>query len=203
MITIVNYNMGNLGSIQNMLSKVGARSLVTNDKTELRKATKLILPGVGAFDSAILSLRKLEIYEVVKEVVLDKGVPVLGICLGMQLLTQNSEEGSLPGFGFIDAVTKKFHFEDPKMKIPHMGWNLVRQKKESRLFQEMYAEPRFYFVHSYAVRCECEDDVLLSTDYGHEFVSGFEHRNILGVQFHPEKSHKFGIKLFKNFVEYY
>jgi glutamine amidotransferase len=204
MITIIDYGMGNLGSIANMIKKVGGKSVITSNKDEIKKAKKLLLPGVGAFDNAVKNLKNLDLWDLIKEKVLVDRVPIMGICLGMQLLTKGSEEGKLEGFGFIDAYTKKFTFENNKLKIPHMGWNIVKLQKTSKLFQGMEnQENRFYFVHSYAVECYEEKDILTTTFYGYEFVSSFEKENIIGCQFHPEKSHKFGMALFKNFVERY
>ena len=196
--------MGNLGSIANMIKKVGGKSIVTSDKQEVEKAKKIILPGVGAFDNAVLNLKKLDLWEIIKEKALVEKVPIMGICLGMQLLTKGSEEGKLEGFGFIDAYTKRFVFQEKKLKVPHMGWNLVKIQKDSKLFEGMEnQENRFYFVHSFAVECNEKQDILAITKYGYEFVSSFERENIIGCQFHPEKSHKFGMALFKNFMEKY
>jgi len=205
MITIINYGMGNLGSVKNMLKKVGESSIIASDKETIREATKILLPGVGAFDNAIKNLHDLDIFSLIKDKVLEEKTPIMGICLGMQLLTKGSEEGSKKGFGFIDAEAKKFNFDgiDKKLFIPHMGWNTVKVQKESMLFKKDEADPRFYFVHSYAVQCNDSEDILTTTKYGYEFVSGFEKDNIIGFQFHPEKSHKFGMQLFKSFVRNY
>jgi len=204
MITIINYDMGNLGSVANMIKKVGGKSIITADISEIKEAKKLILPGVGAFDNGVNKLKEFGLWDIIKEKVLVEKVPIMGICLGMQLLTKGSEEGDLEGFGFIDAYAKKFKFENSELKIPHMGWNLVKLQKSSKLFEGMEREEnRFYFVHSFAVDCEDKDDILGITHYGYDFVSSFERNNIIGCQFHPEKSHKFGVALFKNFVENY
>ena len=204
MIVIVDYGMGNLGSIRNMIRKVGGKSVITSDKSEIKEASKIILPGVGTFDNAVKNLEKLGLIDIIKEKVLVEKVPILGICLGMQLLTKGSEEGYLEGFGFIDAETKRFNFKDKDLKIPHMGWNVVKLQKRSRLFEGMEnQENRFYFVHSYYVDCFDKRDILTTTFYGIEFISSFEKENIIGCQFHPEKSHKFGMQLLKNFVEKY
>ena len=204
MITIIDYGMGNLGSVANMIKKVGGKSLITSDKEKIKNAKKLLLPGVGAFDNAVKNLKDLGLWDLIKEKVLVEKVPIMGICLGMQLLTNGSEEGELEGFGFINAYTKKFRFEKNNLKIPHMGWNVVKLQKKSKLFDGMEnQENRFYFVHSFAVECQEKQDILTTTNYGYEFVSSFEKENIIGCQFHPEKSHKFGMALFKNFVENY
>ena len=204
MIRIIDYGMGNLGSVANMIKKVGGKSLITSNKDKIKKAKKILLPGVGAFDNAVKNLKDLDLWDLIKEKVLVEKVPIMGICLGMQLLTKGSQEGNLEGFGFINAYTKKFTFEDNKLKVPHMGWNTVKIQKKSRLFEGMETqENRFYFVHSYYVDCFDKEDILTTTFYGIEFVSSFERENIIGCQFHPEKSHRFGMQLLKNFVEKY
>ncbi len=203
MITIVDYGMGNVGSIKNMLKKVGYSSIITSQISEIKNATKLILPGVGSFDNSVKQLSDLNLIETLTEKVLDEKIPVMGICLGMQLMTKNSEEGTLGGLGWINAKTIKFKFkQDSSLKVPHMGWNIVKIEKESKIFQGMYDhENRFYFVHSYHVVCDNPEDVLTSTFYDYNFTSAFEKDNIIGVQFHPEKSHKFGMQILKNFAE--
>lgn len=206
MITIIDYGMGNLGSVTNMIKKVGGTSIVTSKISEIEKATKILLPGVGSFDKAMQNLQNLNLVEVLKKKVLQDKTPIMGICLGMQLLTKMSEEGKLNGLGFVDAVVEKFDFTslNNAFPIPHMGWNRVYIQKDSQLLQENEErENRFYFVHSYAVKCNNFQDILTTTNYGYEFVSSFEKDNIIGCQFHPEKSHKFGMKLFTNFVENY
>ena len=204
MITIIDYGMGNLGSVANMIKKVGGKSIITSNKEDIKNAKKILLPGVGAFDNAVKNLKSLDLWDLIKEKVLEEKISIIGICLGMQLLTKGSEEGDLEGFGFIDAYAKKFKFENSDLKIPHMGWNIVRLQKKSKLFEGMEKEEnRFYFVHSFAVECNNKEDILTITNYGYDFVSSFEKGNIIGCQFHPEKSHKFGMKLFKNFVENY
>lgn len=204
MITIVDYKTGNLGSIQNILKRIGEQSVVTSDKDQIANATKLILPGVGAFDTGMRNLIDLDLVDVLNNKVVKEKTPVLGICLGMQLLSKGSEEGELEGLGWIDARTIKFRFEDSiEYKTPHMGWNFIKQYKPSRLLEEMFSDPRFYFVHSYYFKTENPEDILTSTTYEIEFTSAVEKENILGVQFHPEKSHKFGMKLLKNFVDFY
>lgn len=200
MITIVNYGLGNLGSIENMLRKIGAKTVVCSRPDELMKAKKIILPGVGSFDRGMSQLKKLGLMDALNQKVIVEKVPVLGICLGMQLMTNSSEEGVLEGLGWINATTTKFQFSSVDFKVPHMGWNDVCVKRSnSCLFSDMYPEPRFYFVHSYYVECEDESDVLTETVYGAAFASGIEHGNIYGVQFHPEKSHKYGMKLLENY----
>jgi glutamine amidotransferase len=200
-IAIVNYGMGNLASINNMLKKIGAKSEITSDPARIRSAQKLILPGVGAFDTGMKRLADLGLTDVLNEQVKQQGVPVLGICLGMQLMTIGSEEGALSGLSWIDADTRRFQpLEGSAFKVPHMGWNVVRPEKPSVLLRDSIGEQRFYFVHSYYVCCRNRADVLLTSDFGGAFDAGFERENIMGVQFHPEKSHRFGMLLLRNFA---
>lgn len=203
MITIIDYGLGNLLSIQNMLKKAGYASTISSEENDIASASKLILPGVGAFDAGITNLRQRKLIDIIYKKVLEDNTPLLGICLGMQLMTKSSEEGKLPGLGLIDAQTIRLSFNDKNIKIPHMGWNIVEQKKESSLFYDMDGEKRFYFVHSYHVVCNDNNDILSSSPYGFDFTSSFERKNIVGVQFHPEKSHTFGMKLLRNFIEKY
>jgi glutamine amidotransferase len=203
MITIIDYGMGNLGSISNMLKRIGAQSMFTSASEEISGAEKIILPGVGHFDRAMENLDKLGLIETIKNKVLNDKTPILGICLGMQLMCMSSEEGTRQGLGLIDAVVKRFRFSHNNLKIPHMGWNIASPKKDSNLFINNQIDTRFYFVHSYYVVCNETNDTLTTTNHGFEFISSFEHNNIIGVQFHPEKSHRFGMELLKNFVEKY
>jgi len=202
LIVIIDYGMGNLGSIQNMLKKVNAHATISSDTKVIASADKLILPGVGSFDTAVTNLNRLELIPLLNERVIDGKTPLLGVCLGMQLLTRRSEEGIMPGLGWINAETIRFRFENEKLKIPHMGWNTVEiQKKDDPLFRDLSYEARFYFVHSYYVKCNDPSNVLTTTIYGSDFCSSVVKENIRGVQFHPEKSHKFGMKLLKNFAD--
>jgi glutamine amidotransferase len=198
---IINYNLGNPQSIKNMLGYLGIDAKISSDPSEIAKAERLLLPGVGHFQHGMEQLEEIGIIEVLNKAVLEDKKPILGICLGMQLLTKHSEEGNKDGLGFIDAQTLKFNLNDPLLKIPHMGWNTVKFNKESELTTEIRSNPRYYFVHSYYVDCKAKDDVLCTTNYGQEFVSGFQHENIFGLQFHPEKSHKFGMELLANFCK--
>jgi glutamine amidotransferase len=201
-VTIVDYGMGNLGSIANMIKKVGGTARISSDPGEIGGARRLILPGVGAFDSGMAQLRDRGLLDVLNRKALHEKVPVLGICLGMQLLTQRSEEGVLQGLGWIPAVTRKFSFPaDPgALRIPHMGWNEVLPQPGAALFGAAEGPWRFYFVHSYFVSCSDPSDVLCTTSYGSPFTSGVARGTILGVQFHPEKSHSYGMRLFRNFL---
>lgn len=205
MIVIVDYGVGNLASVYNMLKRLGIKSTISSDASVIESASKLILPGVGSFDVGMRNLAQRGLIEVLGARVLTQGVPILGICLGMQLLSLSSEEGLLPGLGWINAHTRKFSASanEAPIRIPHMGWNSVAISDESCvLTRELPAEPRFYFVHSYHVVCSNKGDVLGITHYGHAFTSMVHRRNIYGAQFHPEKSHKFGMALLSNFAKY-
>jgi len=202
MIAIIDYGMGNPWSIHNMLNRVGTPSVVTSDPHKILSAAKLILPGVGAFDPAMKSLSRLGLLPVLNKRVLGEKVPILGICLGMQIFSLRSEEGQLPGLGWIDAETVRFAFnkESAGFKVPHMGWNTIDACKRSYILDGLYEESRFYFVHSYHVRCSDNVNVLATARYGITFHAAVINGNIMGTQFHPEKSHKFGLRLLKNFA---
>jgi glutamine amidotransferase len=203
MVTVIDYGMGNLGSIINMLRKVNANAQVSSKKEDIQNADKLILPGVGAFDRGMTELQQRGLIPVIKEAVFDGRKPLLGICLGMQLLTKESEEGRLPGLGIIDAKTIRFQLpNDNSLRIPHMGWNTITTNKDHYLFRDFngYEEPRFYFVHEYHVVCANDAEILTHTNYGYDYASAIQKDNIIGVQFHPEKSHKFGMHFFRNFT---
>jgi glutamine amidotransferase len=200
MINIIDYGMGNLGSVRNMLARVGAESTITSDPDDVAVATKLILPGVGSFDHAMQRLKLLDLLPVLREKVLSEGIPILGLCLGMQLLTNRSEEGELPGLGWIDAQTRRFDVSDG-LPVPHMGWNTVEASAQAGILTDLPEQSRFYFVHSYYVECESEYTVLGTTEYGTRFHSAIGRDNILGLQFHPEKSHRYGQLLLRRFNE--
>lgn len=204
MIAIVDYEAGNIGSIRNMLKKNGFEGEITSKPTMLERADRIILPGVGSFDYGISKLKKLGMIEAL-ESAKNLGKPILGICLGAQLMCNRSEEGKLDGLGWINAEVKKFPTlrDGIKYTVPHMGWDVVEQKKESRLFDEVEKPARFYFVHSFYIECNTQDIVLTQNRYGVQYDSAFEQGNIIGVQYHPEKSHKFGRQVLRNFVEKY
>ncbi|MCX7827732.1 MAG: imidazole glycerol phosphate synthase subunit HisH [Thermanaerothrix sp.] len=200
-IAIVSCSFGNINSIVNMMRYIGVDCNVSSSPNEIARAEKLLLPGVGAFDVGMKSLRDSGLLDALCYSVLERGVPILGICLGMQLMAKRSEEGSLPGLGWINAEVVRFRFpEGVSLKVPHMGWNSLSIKRENRLIKPEERQ-RFYFVHSYHVMCDDASDVVATCEYGYDFVAAFEHDNIFGVQFHPEKSHKYGMALIKRFVE--
>ena len=201
---IIDYEMGNVGSIRNMLKYLGFSAVISRDEATLRSAKRLILAGVGAFDGGMNNLNKFNLIEILSQRVFEAGVPIIGLCLGMQLFTKGSDEGAQPGLGWLPAYTKKFRFDNGSahLKIPHMGWNQVVVKKDSPLVRDLPEEPRFYFVHSYYCVAEDPSDILLETEYGGRFTSGMSRKNVFGVQFHPEKSHKFGMRILDNFVRH-
>ena len=198
MITIVDYGMGNLGSVRNMLDRIGAAAAITGDLGAIADAEKLLLPGVGAFDNAMMRINGSGLREVLDQKALVDRVPILGICLGMQLLTRSSEEGDLPGLGWIAASTRRFP-SGSGLKVPHMGWNQVTPTRTSALTDNLPEDARFYFVHSYFVCVDDPGDSIQSATYGVTFDATVQHGAIYGAQFHPEKSHKFGKQLLKNF----
>lgn len=200
---IIDYKVGNIGSIINMYKKLGIKAKLSSNKDEILTAKKLLLPGVGAFDNGMNRLKEEALIDILNYKVLSEKTPILGICLGMQLLLETSEEGNEKGLGWIRGDVKKFNFEsnDNRLKIPHMGWNIAKPLNHDTLFYGMEDEARFYFVHSYHAVCSHEDNILATTNYGYNFVSSVCQENIFGVQFHPEKSHKFGMRLLKNFAE--
>ena len=200
MIAILDYGIGNLKSIYNMFKKIGIDAIITSDIETIKQANKYVLSGVGAFDHGIISLKGASFFNVLEEEVLVKKKPILGICLGMQLLTNSSEEGLEKGLGWIDAETKKFNLKNKSLVVPHMGWNIVNPSKVSNLFKNL-EKGRFYFVHSYHVVCQNDENILATANYGETFTCSIYRDNIFGVQFHPEKSHKFGMQLLKNFGE--
>ena len=202
MITVLDYGIGNLGSVLNMVNKVGGIAKKGSTPLDIETADKLIITGVGSFDAGMRALQERDLVGPIREVIAERKIPVLGICLGMHLLCLSSDEGKIPGIGVFDAHVRKFSTENYSMrKVPHMGWNTVAVQKTNPLVNSSSSEIRFYFVHSYYVECSNKEDVLMTTTYGEEFTSGFSRENTYGVQFHPEKSHRFGIDLIRNFCE--
>ena len=201
MIGIVNYHMGNLGSVKKKLEQLGQEVLVSESPAELALADKLILPGVGHFSRAVQELKSLQLWDFLSDQALVKKKPILGICLGMQLMAKFSEEGNAEGLGWFDATVVRFHVPDPiRYKVPQIGWNRLVYDQPHQLLTGLKPDDAFYFVHAYHLDNVAESDVLCSTDYGYHFVSGIKKGNIMGVQFHPEKSHAAGTQMLANFV---
>jgi len=200
-IIIIDYGMGNLRSVQKKIQRVGSEAEITADIDTIVQANKLILPGVGHFSNGVKKLKEKGIWNVLNKKVLVQRTPVLGICLGMQLMATRSEEGDDEGLGWFDADIIKFIVEDQlKYKVPHMGWNNAAVNKESVLFQGIAEDSMFYFVHSYHIKCNDEQDILTTTEYEYPFTSSIQKGNIFGTQFHPEKSHDSGEIVLRNFI---
>lgn len=202
MITIVDYGMGNLGSIRNTFQRLNIESRITSKPEDIIQAEKIILPGVGAFDRGMHNINELGLLPALRTCVLTNHVPILGICLGMQLLSNQSEEGQTKGLGWIDAETIRFVFDktDTNRKIPHMGWNSVNPAREDPIVSGVDSDDRFYFVHSYHISAIDEKLVIGTTEYGHSFPSLIRQDNIFGIQCHPERSHRSGFKILQNFM---
>jgi glutamine amidotransferase len=195
MITIVNTGIANVNSVRNMLARIGCDARIVEDADSVREADKLILPGVGSYDAGMRALADKGMGDAIREAATQRGAALLGICLGMQLLLEGSEEGNLPGLALVPGLAKKFRVEGTKLRVPHMGWNFVRWVRESAVFPQDSADQRFYFVHSYHVECRDAADVTGVTHYGTDFVSVLQRGRIFGAQFHPEKSHRFGMEV--------
>lgn len=201
-VVIVNYGMGNLNSVKRMMDRLRVDSVISSAPKDIAESDKIILPGVGHFGKAMFNLKELNLLDTLNEAVLVKRKPILGICLGMQLLAKRSEEGGGEGLGWFEAEVVKFDVSDKlKYKIPHMGWNQVLIKKSSPLMKNVAEMSEFYFVHSYHVKIENDADTLNETEFDYVFPSAIEKENIFGVQYHPEKSHDAGAQLLKNFIE--
>ena len=201
MIVIIDYGMGNLRSIYKSLKRLEIESIISSDPDIIESAEKLILPGVGHFAHGMQNLIKTGLTDVLNKKVLKQKTPILGICLGMQLFCSRSEEGNAPGLNWIDAETVRFNIADTiKYKIPHIGWNSIRVEKNTKLLNTIGVEDLFYFVHSYHVKCNDQSIIRGATNYSYDFTSVVEYNNIYGTQFHPEKSHKQGLQILKNFV---
>jgi glutamine amidotransferase len=201
MIAIIDTRTGNVGSIANMLKKIGVEAAVTREPDAIARADKLVLPGVGAFDAGMESLEASGLRPLLERRVLEEKVPILGLCLGLQLFTRRSAEGNRPGLGWIEGETVRFQIAaDRGLKIPHMGWNTIETPAAHALWEGMPPSPKFYFVHSYHVVCADAAATIATTEHGYRFTCAAARGNIMGVQFHPEKSHKYGMQLFRNFA---
>ena len=202
MIAIINYGSGNIQAIANIYHKLNVPYIITNNVEELKNASKLILPGVGAFDEVMLRLNESGLRDTLDDMVLVKKTPVIGVCVGMQILANSSEEGVIKGLGWIDGVVKKISVTNLKHKphLPHMGWNVAKPNRQSPVLNDLDLEKGFYFLHSFCFYCHNQEDVLMTTHYGDELTSAVNHGNIFGTQFHPEKSHNNGIQIFQNFA---
>lgn len=203
MIAILDYGLGNIRAFANVYKRLNIPCKVVSDARDLADAAKIILPGVGAFDYAMERLNASGLREPLAENVRHRGIPVLGICIGMHMLARSSEEGNSSGLGWIDGEVKKFDTSMPEKGtvLPHMGWNNVQPEHDNPLFRGMDGSSLFYFLHSYCFRCRRGADVIAVTDYGGDFTSAVNFENIYGVQFHPEKSHRWGMQILKNFGE--
>lgn len=202
MIVIIDYGLGNLASVLNMFKKIGVQDVcISRDEEVIANSSKLLLPGVGAFDAGMDNLEKSGLIPLLNKKVQEDKIPIIGICLGMQLLTKRSDEGLKQGLGWIDAETVKFNL-DPrlKLKVPHMGWNYINVQKQNSLI-DLESKNRFYFVHSYFVKCYDQNQSIATTNYGGDYTCMVNKGNVYGAQFHPEKSLKFGMKLLENFAK--
>lgn len=203
MIGIINYGLGNVMAFVNVYRRCNIPVMVVSTSDEISVVTKLVLPGVGSFDHAMERLNQSGMRQKLEERVLGESVPVMGVCVGMQMLASSSEEGKLPGLGWINGKVERFNISalPHGTNLPHMGWNDVTPAFPGGLFKEMEKDARFYFLHSYYFSCIDAADVLAVSDYGIRFSCAVGHKNIFGVQFHPEKSHHFGTQLLKNYWE--
>jgi glutamine amidotransferase len=200
MITIVDYGLGNILAFVNVYKRLNVDVSIARSGKDLETASKVILPGVGAFDHAMELLHKSGMRETLDQLVLGKGVPILGVCVGMQILARSSDEGRLPGLGWIEGHVAVLGRQND-LPLPHMGWNDVHPLSQNKLFDGLESDARFYFLHTYHLHCDRAEDVLANSNYGTEFSSAVNARNIYGVQFHPEKSHHYGTRLLHNFAE--
>ena len=203
MIAIVDYGLGNIKAFANVYERLNIKISIAHNAADIKNATKLVLPGVGAFDYAMSQLNKSGMREALEEKVLEHHTPVIGICVGMQMMAKSSDEGKLPGLGWFDAAVKLFDTEKIpyKTRLPHMGWNTIKLAGQNRLLEQLDDESRFYFLHSYYFSCNQQQDIIAKTDYGIEYASAVNKGNIFGIQFHPEKSHQNGIQLLHNFAK--
>ena len=201
-IVIIDYGMGNLNSVKRKFHRIGVNAEITSNPSDIIKAEKIVLPGVGHFQKAVENLKHLQLWDALNTAVLIKKTPILGICLGMQLMAKTSEEGEVAGLGWFDAEVIRFRIKDTlKYKVPHTGWNHVEVKKDSPIFDNVNLDTGFYFVHAYHLKCNESTDILNETVYEYPFVSAIQKDNIIGLQYHPEKSHDAGEQLLRNFVK--
>jgi glutamine amidotransferase len=201
LIVIVDYGVGNISAIINMLDYLGVEAISSNEHKEIQNANGLILPGVGAFDRAMRSLREQKLIELLNDLVLIQSIPVLGICLGMQILARRSDEGTEPGLGWLSADVRKIAVkEGSQLKIPHIGWSETTNSPTNPLFSQLAGPQRYYFNHSFHMVCDNANDVISTFDFDQVLTCGVNNKNIFGVQFHPEKSHKFGMRILQSFV---
>lgn len=203
MITIIDYGSGNIHAIANIYEKLNISYLIARHPDDVIGAKKIFLPGVGAFDETISKLDEIGFRSVLDKEVLENNVPILGICVGMQILAESSEEGSLKGLGYIKGHVKKLDVTKlkGKPKLPHLGWNSIEIKRKTPLFENIDPYKGFYFLHTYCFECSIDNDILSTTHYGYSFSSAINHNNIFGFQFHPEKSHSNGVNLLHNFAK--
>lgn len=203
MISILNYGLGNLQAFANIYKRLNIRANIVSNSEELKKSSRIILPGVGAFDWAMKRLNDSGMRETLDDLVLNKGKPILGICVGMQMMARKSQEGIMEGLGWVEGEIVKFEQDksNQKLHLPHMGWNDVNPLNCKSIFKDLDGDSRFYFLHSYYFLPQSQYNILSKTEYGIEFTSSINKENVFGVQFHPEKSHKWGMQLLKNFAE--
>ena len=200
MIAIINYGLGNLTSIQNMFRRLGVDCMITDNPDNIRNASKLLLPGVGHFKKGMANLHDSGLGELLNREVKENGKPILGICLGAQLMTKHSEEGDVDGLGWVDAVTVRFDKDKlNNLPVPHMGWSDIKLTNKCELWENLPTDPRFYFVHAYHFSFEMPEEIVATSTYEYEFACAFKKDNVFGAQFHPEKSHKFGMRVLENF----
>ncbi len=202
MITIIDYGLGNIRAFLNVYERLKINAQIASNSSQIEGATKIILPGVGSFDYAMTLLNKSGMRDELEKQVLINKTPVMGICVGMQMLARSSDEGKLPGLGWIDGTVKLFDtVKIPyKTRLPHMGWNNIQPDKDLPLLNGFDNESRFYFLHSYYFECDFSENIIATTNYGVNYASAVNNENIYGIQFHPEKSHSNGVKLLQNFA---